>query len=202
MSDYNWDSDYVSGDFRHWEPNSSSPELAALVAAGLLRKTDKILDVGCGGGLDAIFMARCGFKLAGVDLSRKALKIAKARADAAQVKVDWVLGSVFDLPLESQTFDLVTDRGLFHLIEDADRSRFSSEVFRVLKPRGHMLIRGASIETGQERFNPVTDEAVDRFFPKNKWSRGALVPTQLFSIAGSIDARIVFLKKRGLYPVV
>jgi ubiquinone/menaquinone biosynthesis C-methylase UbiE len=195
MPDYDWDSDYESGDFRHWEPNPSSPELAALIASGLIGKNAKILDVGCGGGLDTIFLAQRGFSAVGVDLSKKALEIAKARGDKVHAKVDWLLGSVFDLPIESQTIDFVMDRGLFHLVEDVDRPRYSSEMFRVLRSGGCVLIRGASKDTGQERFNPITDEAIDRFFPKSNWERSSVVPIPLFSPAGVIDARIVVLKK-------
>jgi ubiquinone/menaquinone biosynthesis C-methylase UbiE len=195
MPDYDWDLDYESGDFRHWEPNPSSPELAALIAAGLITKKAKILDVGCGGGLDTIFIAQCGFSAVGVDLSKKALEIAKAREGKVHVKIDWLLGSVFDLPIESQTIDFVMDRGLFHLIEDAHRAQYSSEMFRVLRPKGSVLIRGASKDAGQERFNPITKEAIDRFFPKSNWKRGSAVPIPLSSPAGVIDARIVILKK-------
>jgi ubiquinone/menaquinone biosynthesis C-methylase UbiE len=195
MSDYNWDSDYKSGDFRHWEPNPSSPELAALITAGLIAKNAKILDVGCGGGLDTIFMAQCGFSAVGVDLSKKALEIAKAREGKVHVKVDWLLGSVFDLPIKSRTIDFVMDRGLFHLVEDVDRPKYSSEMYRVLSPQGCLLIRGASKDTGRERFNPITDEATDRFFPKSNWKRSSVVPIPLFSPAGVIDARIVILRK-------
>ena len=195
MPDYDWDLDYESGDFRHWEPNPSSPELAALIAAGLIAKNPKILDVGCGGGLDTIFMAQSGFSAVGDDLSKKALEIAKAREGKAHVKIDWALGSVFHLPIESQTIDFVMDRGLFHLVEDVDRPKYSSEMLRVLRPQGCMLIRGASKDMSQERFNPITDEAIDRFFPKSNWKRGSVVPIPLFSPAGAIDARIVILKK-------
>ena len=195
MPDYNWDFDYASGNFRHWEPNPSSPELAALITAGVIGKNDKMLDVGCGGGLDAIFVAQCGFSVVGVDLSKKAIEIAKAREGKVHVKIDWLLGSIFDLPIESQTIDFVMDRGLFHLIEDVNRAKYSSEVFRVLRPQGCVLIRAASKDTGRERFNPVTDEAIDRFFPKSNWKRGPVVPIPLFSPAGVIDARIVILRK-------
>jgi len=194
MSDYNWDVDYASGDFRHWEPSPSSPELAALISAGLIVKNAKVLDVGCGGGLDTIFMAQCGFSAVGIDLSKKALEIAKAREGKVHVKIDWLLGSVFDLPIESQTIDFVMDRGLFHVIEDVDRPKYSAEMLRVLRPQGCVLIRGASKETCRDRFNPITVEAIDRFFPKSNWKRGPVVPIPLFSPAGVIDARIVILK--------
>jgi ubiquinone/menaquinone biosynthesis C-methylase UbiE len=195
MDDYDWDSDYASGNFSHWEPNAPSPELAALIAAGFIGKKAKILDVGCGGGLDSIFMAQCGSSVTGIDLSKKALKIARERADKAKAKINWLVGSVLHLPIKAETFDFVTDRGLFHLIENSDRPRYSSEIFRALRPGGFTVIRGASEEIGQDRFNPVTEEAIEKAFPKSKWRRGSVVPLPLSSCAGTIDARIVILKK-------
>jgi ubiquinone/menaquinone biosynthesis C-methylase UbiE len=195
MSGYDWDSDYESGNFKHWEPISPSPELAALIAAGFIGKNAKILDVGCGGGLDTIFMAQHGFRAVGADLSKKALEVARERADNAGVHVDWLAGSVLDLPIEAGTFDFVFDRGLFHIIEDDDRAKYSSELFRVLKPLGYAAIRGASKEAGAERFNPLTEEAIDKFFLKLKWQRGEVVALPLFSSAGAIDGRIVILKR-------
>ena len=55
---YDWESAYKSGDFKHWEFNHPSPELVTLVAAGLLETRGRVLEVGCRGGLDAIFLAR------------------------------------------------------------------------------------------------------------------------------------------------
>jgi ubiquinone/menaquinone biosynthesis C-methylase UbiE len=195
LQDYDWDSDYASGNFRHWEPDSPSPELASLVAVGLIAQNDTILDVGCGGGLDAIFLAQCELRLVGIDLSKRALKLARERADKAKVRIDWIVGSVFDLPFKDGTFDYVTDRGLFHLIEDANRARYNSGIFRVLRRGGRVVIRGASQETGQDRFNPVTEAAIDKAFPKRKWRRGTVVPILLSSCAGTIDARLVILKR-------
>lgn len=195
MQGYSWDSEYKSGNFRHWEPNPLSPELAAIVAAGLIDKNSRILDIGSGGGLDAIFLARQGFSVAGVDLSRKALKIGKKRANKAAVQVDWIVGSAFNLPLKDDVVDFVVDRGLFHVIEDDDRPRYSSELFRVMKPSGSVVIRGASSEVRQDRFNPVTEQAIDEAFRKSKWRRGEVVPSSLSSCAGTIDARIVMLRK-------
>jgi ubiquinone/menaquinone biosynthesis C-methylase UbiE len=192
-----WDSAFKNRDFEHWELNYPSPELAALVAARTLRKKAKILEVGCGGGLDAIFLAQCGFNVIGVDISSVALRIAERRAEEAYVEVDWRLGNVLDLPVEDETIDLVTDRGLFHLIEDYDRPRYSSEIHRVLKLHGCVLIRGASKESAQDRFNPVTEEAIEKYF-SSKFERGLVLPIPLFSTVGVMDGRIVVLRKRKI----
>jgi ubiquinone/menaquinone biosynthesis C-methylase UbiE len=190
-----WDSDYESGEFEHWEYNYPSPELVALVACRFFDENDVILDVGCGGGWDAIFLAGCGYKVIGLDFSAAALRIAKKRAAAALVEVDWRIGNVFEMPIEDDSVDVVTDRGLFHVIEDVDRPKYTAEIFRVLKRRGRAVIRGASTEPSEGRFNPITDEAIDEYFSPLKFNRGPLLRIPLLSVAGVLDARMVVLEK-------
>lgn len=72
-----WETAYESGEFKHWEFNYPSPELVALAAADLPKRNARVLDVGSGGGIDAIFMAQHGFKVTGIDISVAALKIAE-----------------------------------------------------------------------------------------------------------------------------
>ena len=126
-----------------------------------------------------------------------ALKIAAKRAEKARVQVDWLRGSMLELPVSSETIDFVTDRGLFHLIEDHDRPRYAEELFRVLKNGGLALIRGASGESPHNQFNAVTKVAIDRYFSSSKFKRGPVLPIPLLSVEGSMDARIVMLQKRG-----
>jgi ubiquinone/menaquinone biosynthesis C-methylase UbiE len=197
MSDDYWENAYESGNYKHWEFGYPSPELIALVAANLLRKNALILDVGCGGGTDVVFMAQSGYRVTGIDISSAALRIAEERAKKAHGTVDWVRADVFDLPIKDGSIDFVTDRGLFHLVEDPDRPKYSAELFRVLKPNGRALIRGASAESAPDRFNPLTTEAIDRFFSASKFKIGPVLPIPLFSIEGSMDARIVMLQKKG-----
>ena len=191
-----WDSAYREGDYRHWEVEFPSPELAALVAAGVLAKGSRVLDIGCGGGLDAIYLAKCGFRVTGIDLSGVALKIAAKRAKKANVSVEWRLGSATRLPVEDSSFDVATDRGLFHLLEDGERRRYAREVHRVLKPGGRVVIRGAGEEVGRQRFNPVTEAAIDACFVRSKFRRGPIVRIPLFSREGALSCRMVVLEKK------
>ena len=192
-----WESAYDNGKFRHWESGYASPELIALVAAEVLPKNARVLDVGCGGGIDAVFMAQHGFEVIGVDISAAALRIAEKRAEQAHAKVDWRRGNVLELPVDDESVDFVTDRGLFHLIQDTDRPRYASELFRILKNMGRVLIRGASAELSPDRFNPVTEEAIDKYFSTSKFKRGPVLPIALFSVEGALEAEIVLLQKHG-----
>lgn len=191
-----WDSSYKNGDFSHWETYYPSPELAALVAAGVIHKKARILDIGSGGGLDAVFLAECGFNVVGLDFSKSALKIAKKRAAKVREKVNWVLASVFNLPICGETVDFVVDRGVFHIIEDVDRSKYVAELFRILQFDGRVVIRGAGEKSAERnRFNPVTEETIDNFFPKSKFQRGPVLPIPLSSSAGVLEANIIIIKK-------
>lgn len=203
MSDNNyWEDSYESGNYKHWEFDYPSPELVTLAAANVPRRNARVLDVGCGGGTDAIFMAQREFRVTGVDISAAALRIAKKRAEKALVEVDWLKGNVLKLPIDDESIDFITDRGIFHLIKDHDRTKYASEFFRVLKNRGRALIRGASkesVESGHDQFNPVTEEAIDRHFSASKFKRGPVLPIPLFSVEGSMDARIVMVQKTAHY---
>ena len=159
------------------------------------KKNSKVLDVGCGGGIDSIFMAQHGFSVVGIDVSIAALRIAEKRAQKVHIEVNWCRGSVLKLTIIDGSIDFVTDRGLFHLIEDSDRTIYASELYRILKNNGRVLIRGASDESGHDQFNPISREAIDRYFFASKFKRGLVLPIPLFSVEGTLDAKIVVLQK-------
>jgi 2-polyprenyl-3-methyl-5-hydroxy-6-metoxy-1,4-benzoquinol methylase len=72
-----WDLAYRAGDHaEHWEAGWVPQELAMVIAAELVPAGGAVLDVGCGGGIEAIFMASQGFRVIGVDRSEAALEIA------------------------------------------------------------------------------------------------------------------------------
>lgn len=51
----------------------------------------RAIDLGCGTGSNAIFLAQCGFDVTGVDYADSAIKKARQQADATKVKVEFVV---------------------------------------------------------------------------------------------------------------
>jgi len=68
----------------------------------------RALDVGCGEGADAVWLARLGWDVTGLDVSKVALDRAERHAADAGVRVTWVRSGLVDAPLPSGGFDLVS----------------------------------------------------------------------------------------------
>ena len=95
-----------------------------------------VLDVGCGTGENAIFYAQNKFTVSGLDLARAAIDQARSKAKERNVNVDFQEGNALALDFKAGSFDYVTDSGLFHTFNDAQRPLFRDEVARVLKTKG------------------------------------------------------------------
>jgi SAM-dependent methyltransferase len=68
----------------------------------------RALDVGCGEGADAIWLARHGWSVTGVDVSQVAVDRARTAAEAAGVSVEWIRGDALELVFDARSFDLVS----------------------------------------------------------------------------------------------
>jgi SAM-dependent methyltransferase len=191
-----WEAAYASGRYReHWDSLTPASDLVGFLAAGTLLPAATVVDLGCGAGTNAVFIAGLGFRVIGVDISPSALEIARGRAVAAGVTVDWRRGSVLDLPVDSGSIDLAYDRGCFHGIGAADRDLYADEVHRVLRPGGRLLLHGGRV-AGEAAREPVDGEAVDRFFSSDRFQRGPVLPFLSHSDAGEMEANLVLLTRR------
>ncbi|WP_188991295.1 class I SAM-dependent methyltransferase [Paenibacillus nasutitermitis] len=195
-----WDEAYIDGSFRDmWDLSYPSQELVAFIATINFPKETVGLDVGCGAGREAVFLAQHGLNMIGVDLSAEAFRIAAERAKEAGVQVDWRHGNVLDLPVEDQSVDFVNDRGCFHSIAEEERDQFAREIARILKPGGMMLLRGCREKKEEGHFVPVTGQAVDRHFGKY-FDRGEVFPIQMVTGIGfgreGMKGNLVVLKKK------
>jgi ubiquinone/menaquinone biosynthesis C-methylase UbiE len=99
-----------------------------------------LLDVGCGTGENAIFLAQNGFTTYAVDIAQPAIERAIVEAKQRQTKVDFRMSDALNLEFDDEMFDYVTDCGLFHTFDDTRRRRFVEEIARVTKPGGTYFI--------------------------------------------------------------
>lgn len=94
----------------------------------------KLLEVGCGIGVDSIQLAKAGFDVTAVDLTENALAVARENAKRSGVTIDFRLGNAEGLDFPDATFDAVYSFGVLHHTPDIEAA--VSEVHRVLKPGG------------------------------------------------------------------
>jgi ubiquinone/menaquinone biosynthesis C-methylase UbiE len=110
----------MEGRMARWydRQRSSAPQIAAArkfaahVTNGLPSGAD-VLEVAPGPGYLAIEMARLGFQVTGVDISRTFVEIASANARKAGVNAEFRRGEAADLPFEAGSFDLVVCQAAF-----------------------------------------------------------------------------------------
>jgi SAM-dependent methyltransferase len=192
-----WDRSYRDGSYlEHWEAPAVPAELMALVASGGLPVGATALDVGCGSGLEAVYLARSGLSVIGVDSSLPALELARERARAAGVALDLRPGSALALPIESAAIDLALDRGCLHGIEREDRPAYATEIARVLRPGGRFLLRGAREDDEEQGVLGFDAAELDALFPAPAFRRGPLVPIALEARAGSLPGSLALLTRR------
>src|SRR5688572_12522126 len=85
-------------------------ELVALVSDGRLRP-GRAVDLGCGTGANAVFLARHGFDVTGIDFAPAGLAKARAAAARAGVSVRFVEADLTKLPAGLGPFDVLVDYG-------------------------------------------------------------------------------------------
>lgn len=145
-----------------WELGRPRRVLVELVEKGLIHK-GKVLDICCGAGTNAVYLAEKGFQVTGMDISPKAIEYAKRKAQKANVKIRLLVENFLNLPFEDEEFDFVFDMGCFHHVKANDRSTFIRGVHRVLKKKGSYLMVCFSYRNGPS-WNHFTKEQILRLF--------------------------------------
>jgi methyl halide transferase len=152
-----WDARYQHGSRPSWDTGRTSTELQRLVEQGVLRPC-RVLELGCGTGVNAVYLAKQGFEVIAIDVAPTALKLAQERANEAGVRVQWVQADVL-APPPLGSFDLIFDRGCYHGVRQNHPSRYVEVVQRLCRPGGHLLIlAGNANEPGQRYGPPRVDE--------------------------------------------
>ncbi|MCX7835755.1 MAG: arsenite methyltransferase [bacterium] len=103
---------------------------------------ETVLDLGCGAGVDSFIAARAvgpSGKVIGVDMTPE--MVAQARRNKIQLgveNVEFLLGEIEQLPIESSVVDIVISNCVINLVPD--KVKAFSEIYRVLKTGGRMVV--------------------------------------------------------------
>jgi SAM-dependent methyltransferase len=153
-----------------WERRAPLPELVELVERG--SQPGRALDLGCGTGTDAIYLARHGWDVTAVDMVPRALAIARRNAAAAGASLRFVEGDATRLRDfgVGDGYTLLLDFGCFHTIPEDRRDAYVESVSEAAAPGSTLLLYGfrrpprlAPMRAG------LTVEEVRQRFDGNRW---------------------------------
>jgi cyclopropane fatty-acyl-phospholipid synthase-like methyltransferase len=122
-----------------WDIPGPQPAFVELEDTGAIRGS--LLDVGCGTGENALFLASRGHEAWGIDYVPVAIERARDKARRRGLDVRFEVGDALELAQLGGTFDTVIDCGMFHTLGDSERSVFIDGLATVLRPGGeyHVL---------------------------------------------------------------
>ena len=135
---------YSSGDLNNLPVDAVAASLGCgnPIAVAELREGETVLDLGSGGGIDVLLSARrvgsSGFAY-GVDMTDEMLELARSNAaKAAATNVEFLKGTIEDIPLPDGSVDVVISNCVINL--SVDKPKVLAEMFRVLTPGGRIGI--------------------------------------------------------------
>jgi SAM-dependent methyltransferase len=115
--------------------NRPDENLAEWLDAGLIRP-GRALELGCGAGRNATYLAGRGYQVDAVDISAEAIAWARQRAEAAGTEIGFQCCSIFDATIPAVAYDLVYDSGCFHHLPPHRRQDYAELVAAALRPGG------------------------------------------------------------------
>ena len=129
---------WYEGDDYYWgtEPGSFLDELISLCPPS---EGKKVLDIGCGEGKDAVYMAEKGYDVSAFDLTENGIRKTIALAQTKDVKINAYVDDIntFDL---SKQYDIIYSTGTVQYLFDENKEEFFKKLEKITKPDGIVFI--------------------------------------------------------------
>lgn len=166
--------------------------LAALIEKNPSIKT--VLELGCGEGRNAIYLARQGINVTALDSSEVSIKNARANAKKHQLDVTYINDNVFSHNYEDKKYDLVYDSGLFHHLAPHRRLQYLEMLGALILKEGYF---GLTCFAWGEN---CADQVDDWHFYESKHSGVAFKKEQLETFFGKYFHVLELRKYRDGIP--
>jgi SAM-dependent methyltransferase len=172
MTGLPWDASYHDGP-APWDIGRPQAAIVRLASAGGF--AGAVLDAGCGTGENALHVASLGVSVLGVDVAETALAIAREKARARGIAVEFAAADAFQLERLGRRFETVLDCGLFHTFNGDERPGYVASLASVTEHGGTVYVlcfSDAGPDTGP---HPIRqDELRAAFHPGAGWAVTAI----------------------------
>jgi SAM-dependent methyltransferase len=152
--------------YRHppWDTGITPPELIAFIED---HPPSTALDLGCGTGTNAIYLARHGWHVTAIDFALTAIHLARRKNRHLNLDIDFRIGDVTRLDGLIKPFDLILDIGCLHNLDDPGRQAYLYHVKRLLAPGGtflvYLVLKRTSDDPGRGMLESHLSEITDLF---------------------------------------
>lgn len=122
-----------------WDTGITPPEVVDFVQN---HPPGNALELGCGSGTNAIYLAQNGWKVTAVDFSFLAISRAKRKSARLPCSIKWICADASNLTMIQETFNLILDIGCFHGLNPIQKQKYIQQLDRFLSAGGTYLLYG------------------------------------------------------------
>ena len=121
-----------------WDIGRPQSEIVVLAESGAIR--GEVLDIGCGTGDNALYLAGRGLQVWGTDFAERAIKKAREKARQRSLDVQFVVDNALEPSQLQRSFDTVIDCGLFHTFSLDAQPYYVAALARLVRSGGRLFI--------------------------------------------------------------
>ncbi|MFC9876173.1 class I SAM-dependent methyltransferase [Nocardia salmonicida] len=177
-----------------WDIGRPQPAVVEFERAGLLRGA--VLDIGCGLGDNAIYLATRGYQVTGIDAASAAIEQAITRAGGLDIEFD--VADATTLTGYESRFDTVLDSALYHTLDAASRTAYLHAAHRVTRPGGALnMLCFADLPGGMPTPLSVSEANLSADLTATGWHVTQLQQAIYWGVAATTSA---FFDKLGISP--
>jgi SAM-dependent methyltransferase len=177
MTGVPWNASYDDG-MAPWDFGHPQPAIVRLAAHTTF--AEPVLDAGCGTGENALHLASLGYAVAGIDVAETAIELARSKAEARGLDVDFAVADALQLSRLGRRFKTVIDCGLFHTFDVDERTAYSTSLASVTEHEGMLYVLCFS-DAGPDRGpHPIRQEDLGAAFcAATGWRLVAIAPDRV-----------------------